>query len=190
MSNRKRFVPLAFGFALTALLVACGDDKPDENTYQTVPNPPASDKKAGGGAPGDSIFAKGGIPLIDSSSDSPQTGGVALGVGVNAYLWRASLDTVSFMPIASADPFGGVILTDWYAPPETPTERFKINIFILDRNLRADGIRTAVFRQTQSSDGRWVDAVVDKKTAGDFENAILTRARQLRVASADSARTN
>jgi hypothetical protein len=94
------------------------------------------------------------------------------------------------MPIASADPFGGVILTDWYAPPETPTERFKINIFILDRNLRADGIRTAVFRQTQTSDGRWVDAAVDKKTSGDFENAILTRARQLRVASVDSTKTN
>jgi hypothetical protein len=190
MSNRKRFVPLAFGFALTALLVACGDDKPDENAYQTVPNPPASDKKGAGPAPGESIFGKGGIPLIDSGSDSAQPGGVALGVGVNAFLWRASLDTVSFMPIASADPFGGVILTDWYAPPETPTERFKINIFILDRQLRADGIRTAVFRQTQTSDGRWVDAAVDKKTSGDFENAILTRARQLRVASVDSTKTN
>ena len=190
MSNRKRLVPLAFGFALTALLVACGDDKPDENTYQTVPNPPSSDKKGAGPGPSESIFAKGGIPLINSDSDSPQPGGVALGVGVNAYLWRASLDTVSFMPIASADPFGGVILTEWYAPPETPAERFKINIFILDRNLRADGIRTAVFRQTQSSDGRWVDAAVDKKTAGDFENAILTRARQLRVATADSTKTN
>jgi len=94
---------------------------------------------------------------------------------------------VSFMPIASADPFGGVIITDWYAPPETPTERFKINIFIMDRQLRADAIRSAVFRQTQTSDGRWVDATVEKKTAGDFENAILTRARQLRVTSANAA---
>ena len=184
MSNRKRFVPLAFGFALTALLVACGDDKPDENAYQTVPNPPASDKKGAGPAPSESIFGKGGIPLIDNDSDSPQPGGVALGVGVNAYLWRASLDTVSFMPIASADPFGGVILTDWYAPPETPTERFKINLFILDKNLRADAIHATVFRQTETKDGRWVDAAVDPKTGADFENTILVRARQLKVASA------
>jgi hypothetical protein len=186
MSNRTRLATLVLGFAVTGLLAACGDDK-DENAYQTVPNPPASEKKSAGSS-ADSIFGKGGIPLIDSTSDSAQPGGVALGVGVNAYLWRASLDTVSFMPIASADPFGGVILTEWYAPPETPTERFKINIFILDRQLRADGIRTAVFRQTQTSDGRWVDAAVDKKTAGDFENAILTRARQLRVASADTTK--
>ena len=190
MSHRTRLAPLVLGLALTGLLAACGDDKPDESAYQTVPTPPASEKGGSGGGGGNSIFSKGGIPLIDSGGDSAQPGGVALGVGVNAFLWRASLDTVSFMPIASADPFGGVILTDWYAPPETPTERFKINIFILDRQLRADGIRTAVFRQTQTSDGRWVDAQVDKKTAGDFENAILTRARQLRVATADTAPTN
>jgi len=188
MSNRTRLATLVLGLALTGLVAACGDDKPDENVYQTVPNPPATERGAAGGG-NSSIFSKGGIPLIGSDSDSPQPGGVALGVGVNAYLWRASLDTVSFMPIASADPFGGVILTDWYAPPETPTERFKINIFILDRQLRADGIRTAVFRQTQTSDGRWVDAAVDKKTAGDFENAILTRARELRVATADATQT-
>jgi len=180
MSKHTRLAPLVLAAALTGLLAACGDDKPDESTY-TVPTPPAGDRSA------NSIFGKGGIPLIDSSNDSAQPGGVALGVGVNAFLWRASLDTVSFMPIASADPFGGVILTDWYAPPETPTERFKINIFILDRQLRADGIRTAVFKQTQTADGRWVDSPVDKKTAGDFENAILTRARQLRVASVNTA---
>lgn len=180
MSRRMRFAPLILGIALSGLLAACGSSKPDESTY-TVPTPPAGDRG------GNSVFGKGGIPLIDSSNDSAQPGGVALGVGVNAFLWRASLDTVSFMPIASADPFGGVILTDWYAPPETPTERFKINIFILDRQLRADGIRTAVFKQNQAPDGRWIDAPVDKKTAGDFENAILTRARQLRVAAVDTA---
>jgi len=180
MSYRTHIATLVLGLALSGLLAACGDDKPDESTYQTVPTPPAAERSSG-----NSIFGKGGIPLIDSDSSEPAP--AALGVGVNAFLWRASLDTVSFMPIASADPFGGVILTDWYAPPETPAERFKINIFILDRQLRADGIRTAVFRQTQTGDGRWVDAVVDKKTAGDFENAILTRARQLRVASVNTA---
>jgi len=182
MSNRTRLATLVFGLALTAMLTACGDDKSND-TYQTVPTPPPGEH-----ASGSSIFGSGGIPLIDSDSSTPPQ--ASLGVGVNAYLWRASLDTVSFMPIASADPFGGVILTDWYAPPETPKERFKINIFILDKQLRADGIRSAVFRQTETSDGRWVDAVVEKKTAGDFENAILTRARQLRVSSANATAQN
>ena len=84
------------------------------------------------------------------------------------------------MPLSSADPFGGVIITDWYSPPETPSERFKVNIFILDRQLRADGIRVALFRQ-QRTDNNWLDAKVEKKTATNLENQILVRARQLRV---------
>jgi|HubBroStandDraft_1064217.scaffolds.fasta_scaffold00026_73 hypothetical protein len=182
MSNRPILAPLVLGLALSGLLAACGSDKSADNAYQAVPTPAPSER--GGG----SIFGSGGIPLLDSEVGQPVP--PQLGVGVNAFLWRASLDTVSFMPIASADPFGGVIITDWFAPPETPAERFKINIFILDRQLRADGIRAAVFRQTQTSDGRWVDAPVEKKTAGDFENAILTRARQLRVTSASTTAQN
>ena len=86
------------------------------------------------------------------------------------------------MPLASADPFGGVIITDWYSPPEIQEERFKITVYILDRELRADGIRAAVFRQRQDVGGAWVDASVEQRTTVDLENAILTRARQLRVA--------
>jgi hypothetical protein len=89
------------------------------------------------------------------------------------------------MPLSSADPFGGVIITDWYSPPEAADERFKINVYILGRDLRADGVRTAVFRQRQSAAGDWIDAAVDEQTVVDLENAILTRARQLRVASAE-----
>jgi hypothetical protein len=100
---------------------------------------------------------------------------------VNSYLWRASLDTMSFMPLASADPFGGVIITDWYMPPEVSRERFKVNVYILGRDLRADGLRAAVFRQSQDLLGNWVDARVDQRTATDLEDAILTRARQLRI---------
>jgi Domain of unknown function (DUF3576) len=106
------------------------------------------------------------------------------GVGVNSYLWRATLDTISFMPLASADPFGGVIITDWYTPAETPTERFKVNIFILGRELRADGLRATVFRQKRDPGGQWADAPVEGQTNTDFENAILTRARQLRLSTA------
>jgi hypothetical protein len=85
------------------------------------------------------------------------------------------------MPLASADPFGGVIITDWYSPPESRGERFKLNIYILGRSLRADGIRAAVFRQRQDPFAGWVDAEVDEQTATDLENAILTRARQIRI---------
>ena len=104
-------------------------------------------------------------------------------IAVNAYLWRASLDTLAFMPLASADTLGGVIITDWYTPPELPNERFKMTVYILSRELRADGLRVAVFRQARDGDSGWSDAAVNPKTAVDFENIILTRARELRVAS-------
>lgn len=102
------------------------------------------------------------------------------GLGVNSHLWRAALDTISFMPIASADPFGGVIITDWYSPPQNTKERFKINIFILDRQLRSDGIKVSLFRQEQQATGQWVDQTVDAQTTLDLENAILKRARHFR----------
>jgi hypothetical protein len=103
-------------------------------------------------------------------------------LGVNSYLWHATLDTLAFMPLASADPYGGVIITDWYSAPSDPNERMKVTIYILDRRLRADGLKIAVFRQTRSTEG-WVDAEVNAQTATKLEDAILTRARELRLAS-------
>ncbi|MDH3231122.1 MAG: DUF3576 domain-containing protein [Alphaproteobacteria bacterium] len=110
--------------------------------------------------------------------EEPSGGG---GIAVNGYLWRASLDTMSFMPLSSADPFGGVIVTDWYVPPESQNERFKVQIYILDRQLRADGLRVSVFRQVRDAYGDWSAAPVKPETAPQLENAILTRARQLRI---------
>jgi hypothetical protein len=104
-------------------------------------------------------------------------------IGVNGYLWRASLDTLAFMPLASADPYGGVIVTDWYVNPETPAERFKATVYILDTRLRADGLNVTVFKQSKDMNGGWVDAAVADQTATDIENAILTRARQLRLSN-------
>ena len=103
------------------------------------------------------------------------------GIGVNGFLWRASLDTVSFLPLSSADPFGGVIITDWYAPPESPSERFKVTVYILGRELRSDGIRVSVFRQKRDQSREWLDANTGDDTSTSLENAILTRARELRV---------
>lgn len=108
-----------------------------------------------------------------------------VGIGVNAYLWRASLDTISFMPITAADAFGGTIITDWYQLPETPSERYKVNVFILDRQLRADGVKVSLFKQVRDSSGNWVDVRPDPKMTIDLENSILTRARQLRVVSTE-----
>jgi len=112
------------------------------------------------------------------------SGGVAL--GVNSYLWHATLDSLRFMPLASADPYGGVIITDWYSAPSDPSERLKVTVYILDRRLRADGIKISVFRQTQSSGGVWSDAHVNPETATKLEDAILARARELRLASEGS----
>ena len=104
-------------------------------------------------------------------------------IGVNGYLWRATLDTLAFMPLASADPYGGVVITDWYINPEKPDERFKITVYILDARLRADGLNVSIFKQTKDAAGNWVDAPVAAQTETDIENAILTRARQLRLSN-------
>lgn len=119
-----------------------------------------------------------GKKLFGSSDDEKSA---AVGIGVNSFLWRASLDTISFMPIASADPFGGVILTEWYENPEAKGERFKINLFIMDKVLRADGVKVKIFKQELDNKGNWRDAIVDKNMPIQIENAILTKAREIRI---------
>ena len=143
---------------------------------------PRSKPQGAGGtyAPSQSVFGEGGLNILGGKETAPRDGGG--GIGVNSFLWRASLDTISFMPLASADPFGGVIITDWYSPPETQGERFKVTVYILGRDLRADGVRAAVFRQNRDGANEWIDAKVEQQTAIDLEDAILTRARQLRIA--------
>jgi len=105
-------------------------------------------------------------------------------LGVNGYLWRASLDTLNFMPMKSADPVGGVIITEWYADPANPNEQMKVTVYISDKRLRADAVKVSVFRQIRASSG-WVDAQVNPDTPARLENAILARARQLHLARAD-----
>jgi hypothetical protein len=107
------------------------------------------------------------------------------GIGVNAFLWRATLDTLSFMPLADSDPFGGTYATEWHSIAEKPDERFKVQVYILDTRLRADGLAVQVFRQVRDSSG-WIDANVDPDTAIQIENSILTRARQLRIAQLET----
>ena len=100
-------------------------------------------------------------------------------IGVNAYLWRAALDTLSFMPMVQTDSNGGVIVTDWYANPNTPGERMKVTVSVLDQDLRADAVRVAASRQVNQN-GQWIDAPVKAATTQKLEEIILTKARDLR----------
>ncbi len=106
------------------------------------------------------------------------------GIGVNAYLWRATLETLDFIPLLSADPFGGLVITDWYQPAEVGDERFKIQVLIKDVALRADAVRVSVLRQRRDPRLGWVDVPADPRTASELEDKILTRARQIRIAAA------
>lgn len=121
------------------------------------------------------LMGRGGNP----TAADPGAGAL----GVNSFLWRATLDTLSFMPLASADPYGGVVITDWYANPQAPNERFKATAYILDTRLRADGLNVAVNKQVRDASGGWIDAPLSPQTETDIENAILTRARQLRLSN-------
>lgn len=169
----RLFVPL---FTVCAL-AACSVVPKGEAKYPT-----GADRGITGNdiyAKPESIFGGDGLGLFGGREKNKGVGDN--GIAVNSYLWRAALDTVSFMPLASADPFGGVILTDWHVAPETPRERVKLNVFILDRQLTASGVSVKVFRQVKK-EANWVDAAVDPATPRTLEDAILTRARQLRVA--------
>ena len=100
-------------------------------------------------------------------------------IGVNSYLWRAAVDTVSFAPLIQANASTGIIITDWYSNPKAPNERVKLTVAILDRDLRADGLRVSAARQVMSN-GMWADAPVTAATVQKLEDIILTRARDIR----------
>jgi hypothetical protein len=161
-------------------VAACSSDN-------VKPNPTPPDFQGlGSGSAGDvSVTRLGGsdsgtiFGIGKGSKDQGSGGGGSSGIGVNAFLWRGALDTIAFMPLASADPFGGVIISDWYTPPGTSGERFKATIYILSRELRSDGLRVNIYRQVLQN-GQWVDATVSETTVGDIENKVLARARHMR----------
>jgi len=124
------------------------------------------------------LFGDQGLAFGVGKGAKPEDAGTG-GLGVNAYLWRGALDTLAFMPLASADPFGGVIITDWYQPPQGSGERFKATAYILGRQLRADGVKLTMFRQV-ARNGQWVDAPISPVTTSEIENKVLARARELR----------
>nr|WP_246091510.1 DUF3576 domain-containing protein [Swingsia samuiensis] len=155
-SSRRLAVRFAAGMLALGTIAACGHSERDPNSLTKPRNHLLGvDRGAEGGA--DQL--KG---------------------GVNAYLWRGAIDTLSFMPLASADAVGGVILTDWYQPVASKNERFKIAAYVLDRRLRSDALRVSVFRQEYQG-GQWQDTPVSETITSDITTRILARARQLRA---------
>ncbi len=174
-NNNMKFATIILGSVMLSL-TGCGGIK-GEAKY-----PSGLDRNITGGDDSiygekQSVFGEGGLGGFGKKDKKTEDNGI----GVNSFLWRATLDTVSFMPLASADPFGGVVLTDWYTDAETPNERVKINAFIMGRELKSDGIRVRTFRQVMKG-GQWRDAEVAEETGRKLEDTILTRARQLRIA--------
>lgn len=172
----KKVVVLA---AMIAGLAACSGGSQTEYAY------PDDAGRASGDfyETQETVFGEEGLTIGGGGGGNEGGTGGGSGIAVNSFLWRASLDTVSFLPLVSADPFGGVIITDWHVAPESPGERVKMQIYILDRQLRSDGLRVAVFRE-QRVDGQWVAGSVNERTVKTIEDSILARARELRVKSA------
>lgn len=176
MSFLRRFSALS-ALMLVMLLAGCASQP--KGPTQAPPTEAERQRERIGTVSGN----REGFILFGGERSRRGDGGGDSGIGVNAFLWKAALDTVSFLPLASADPFGGVILTDWYSPPESPGERLKLNVFIKDRQLRSDAVSVSVFKQKKTATG-WADVPAAPETARQLENTILARARQLRVESA------
>jgi Domain of unknown function (DUF3576) len=174
-------VPLLLLAASLGILSACGPSE-GGGVADTTQTPQGKYQPDVDDPTRETIFGAGGLnTLFDSSAGAGDVTGGG-GIGVNAFLWRAALDTFAFLPPFSADPLGGVVIYDWYSPPETPNERFKVTVYILDTRLRADGIKVAVFRQVRDISGEWVETEVDPSVVTRLEDAVLTRARQIRIA--------
>ena len=162
-----KFVPVVVSAAFA--LAACGSDP--ELAPPTAGTPPAPS-------------APTKVAEAPSTTSSDWFGGDSSerkGVAVNTYLWRASLEALSFMPIEQSDPFGGTIKTGWYTPPAAPAERLRVAVYILDSRLRAEALRVSVFKQVKKPTGDWVDANVDPETVTKLENLILNKARALKI---------
>jgi len=187
---RNSILKLSALCSLVAVLAGCAPGT--QADYDSYPGSAPGDQRVGTegrAATKADVKERGGLfggDGLNIFGGEEKKEGPGSGIGVNSFLWRATLDTLSFMPLNSADPFGGVIITDWYTPPETSDERFKLTAYILGTALRSDAIKVSVFRQVNVGPNQWQDAVVELGTITSMEDAILTRARQLRIDSANS----
>ena len=173
----NRYSKILSSFFMPFLIASCSLF-PDslEATSQYPKSKKEKRRDRAGKITGEGIVLFGG----KKSFDGDEAGGVS-GIGVNSYLWRASLDTLAFMPLASADPFGGVIITDWYEDPSSPGERFKVNVVILDTRLRSNAIKVSLFKQILDKNSVWRDSESGADMVNELENKILTKAKLLLV---------
>ena len=150
-----------------------GDDSPEGRQLQMEV---AENKLQSGGG----LFGKkGGLDLLNQNK---QTASIGVGMPINPYLWKASLETINFMPLSSADPFAGLIITDWYSENNT-NERCKINIFIKGVELKTSNLKVNSFCQTLSDKNNWVSNETDIKINAQIENAILNKAKKLKLST-------
>jgi hypothetical protein len=170
----------ALAASLSLALAACAASQPAEQGGQ----PSATEtQKAASSEPEEidteaTIFTVLGLAKKGSAKDpGPQTGRT-----VSPILWQAAHDTLDFVKYASEDPLTGSIVTDWYSPPGNPNVRYRVNVFILSRALHSDSLTVTVDRQQLSANGQWTETTIAKQVETDLENAILTRARQLKRA--------
>ena len=128
---------------------------------------------------GGGLFGKkAGIDLLNRGEES--TASTSVGMPINPYLWKASLETINFMPLSSADPFGGIIITDWYNDGTNPNERCKLNIFIRGVELKTDNLKVSSFCQSLI-EGNWIDQEINQNNNAKLENAILNKAKKIRL---------
>ena len=133
--------------------------------------------RTGGGLLGN----KAGI-TFGGKKDGDENKVANIGMPINPYLWKASLETLSFMPLSSADPFGGTIITDWYTAASNENERCKLNIFINGAELKTTNLKVSSFCQ-QYKEQRWINKERNKGNDTKIENAILNKAKKLRLNS-------
>jgi len=184
MARKAAGLPIIAALAATGLLMAgCGNLGPNPEPMPRGPKHRGVEGK---------LFGEEGISVSSITSGSLFRGGDDKDKGdalpVNKFLWQASLDTLSFLPLASTDPFTGVIATDWGTSPQNPNERFKVTAYMVNSALAASSLKVAVFREVRGPNGAWVSASVDPETARKLEDAILTRARQIRIAEVEGGR--
>lgn len=180
----SRAIGIPVGLALAGLVVAC-----DGNYSAKKEVGPRSGPQNRYDPNAEGLFGEGGFTFGKLASGELLDGDAAAkgsAAPVNKFLWQASLDTVSFMPLASTDPFTGVIATDWSSTEAAPGERFKVTIYLTSPELSATSVNVAVYRQIRDDSGNWIQTAVDPATPRRLEDAILTRARQIRIAELDS----
>ena len=177
--SRTAFRCIAISLAL--VIAGCGGGK-DEFAQDPADEPPVgkSRQRSRGQDPNNLLFGELSTNRLFGKDAKSEAGSSNL--PVNKYLWQGSLDTLSFLPLASTDPFTGVIATDWGANPNAPGERFKVTSYMVSPALSATSLKVAVFREVRDENGAWVPGTVSPDTARQLEDAILTRARQIRIA--------